>query len=391
MKILIVSDSYAPRIDGVAIAVSARLDSLRRERAHVSFIAASTSPTRASIPPGLATALLVRSVPYGPARYPLTTSFVGISKFLHEVDVDRFEIHSLGPVGLLALHWARRRGIPVRLFWHTDLLSYSEFFRVATCAGLTTLAVMGISRVRWSLDRSRRIRLALRDVLLLCDEVVAPSEKAAAQVKSLGFLGRLTVDQTELGELFATRSAPPGLELQYDDRSSVVYIGRLSREKNLPLLLEAIGRVRDRGRGCRLILAGPAGDRTTARALRRWVRRNPDVATILGPITRTEVVLLMQSGFPIVIPSLSEAQCLVLREALALRAPVVLVDELLARPLLKMDGVTVKLASPESDSLARAIEDVLDSEQSRGTGPHVQGALHSVGPSPGEPVGLGRG
>lgn len=91
-----------------------------------------------------------------------------------------------------------------------------------------------------------------------------------------------------------------------------VAVGRLDRQKNYPVLLEALARTDER---VHLAVAGEGGDRQSIEAL--IVRLGLDSRVhLLGAIPRSEIVHLLRAGDLFVQPSLFEGQSNALLEAL---------------------------------------------------------------------------
>lgn len=136
----------------------------------------------------------------------------------------------------------------------------------------------------------------------------------------------------------------------------LVYVGRLSADKGVPVLLDALARVP----GARLLLAG-AGDDLTGSPLVREGR-----AVLLGTLDRAEVSALLAGARAVVLPSLPsrrpEGSPLVLAEALVHGRPLVVSDDPGAVELTR-DG-RCGLVAPAGDvgALAAALRSVLDDD-----------------------------
>jgi len=102
-------------------------------------------------------------------------------------------------------------------------------------------------------------------------------------------------------------------------RPRVLFVGRLSREKGLPLLLSASSRLRTRAPRLQLIVVGEG---PLAAWLQREARGNPHIH-LLGSLPHVRVLELMQECDVLAITSGYEGLPTVLLEALALGLPVV--------------------------------------------------------------------
>jgi glycosyltransferase involved in cell wall biosynthesis len=150
------------------------------------------------------------------------------------------------------------------------------------------------------------------------------------------------------------RERPAGLD---PDGPLVLYVGRLSQEKDIDVLFRA-HRILHRECGSQLLIVGegPLG-----RLTRRFARRQGGVA-YLGPRAYGEDLAdLYQTADVVAVPGRNESFCLVVLEALACGLPVVAVEQggpsgLLARPglgLLARPGDPADLASKIKEALGR--------------------------------------
>jgi glycosyltransferase involved in cell wall biosynthesis len=143
-------------------------------------------------------------------------------------------------------------------------------------------------------------------------------------------------------------------EIDGERRSTLVYIGRLSPEKNVEVLLEAVARLRQRGVELRLLLAGEGPEREALEAVVAS-RRLGDRVRFLGFQSDTFGLLRRAGAF--VLPSRTEGVPMALLEAMAAGVPVV------ASAVGGIPGVTggdaLLVAPGDAGALADALERVL--------------------------------
>jgi glycosyltransferase involved in cell wall biosynthesis len=147
-----------------------------------------------------------------------------------------------------------------------------------------------------------------------------------------------------------------GLEPKTEPGGSVVFAGRLSAEKGVDTLIEAIGRL---GRAGRLSVAGEGPERARLEALSGEVA--PGRVRFLGRLGKADMVSLLRSATVVAVPSRwYENQPMIVLEALALGVPVVASD-MGGLPELVETGVNGALVPPEDDeALAVALAALLD-------------------------------
>lgn len=177
--------------------------------------------------------------------------------------------------------------------------------------------------------KGRRTRVALFEAL---DRRALRSVAAIAAVS--GVLGSLLVESGVPKKLL--RTIPNGIPLQVpgstpptkeeldlvgfcEHAPTVIGIGRLSLEKNFPLLIRAVARVRKKVGDCQLLILGEGKQRAALQALA--IEQGLSDHIRMPGFLRSD--LLLRKAAVLAISSLSEGLPLVLLEAMRDRVPVV--------------------------------------------------------------------
>lgn len=157
-------------------------------------------------------------------------------------------------------------------------------------------------------------------------------------------------------------TVPNGIDLaslpfrEHRANGPVVFVGRLSPEKNVDILLHAIALLRERGSNPSVILAGDGPERARLESLRATLRLTDNVHFI-GAIS--DVPALLNSAGILVLPSRSEGISLALLEAMACGVPV-LATRVGGSVEVIEDGVSGSLvASDDPEALADAVDRLL--------------------------------
>jgi glycosyltransferase involved in cell wall biosynthesis len=138
----------------------------------------------------------------------------------------------------------------------------------------------------------------------------------------------------------------------------LLFVGRLSAVKGVPLLLAALARARVERPSLTLTLVGDGPERAHLEAEARALELGKAVA-FLGYRSQEEVAQLLAEASVLVLPSFAEGVPVVLMEAMATGLPVV-ATRIAGIPELVEDGVSGRLVPPgEEDALARAILEVV--------------------------------
>lgn len=191
-------------------------------------------------------------------------------------------------------------------------------------------------------------RFILRRVLRAASAVVVLNEKTFKTVRDFyGYKGRLRIMNNGIDEDFF-KLKRPSFTLKQPAMLRLLFVGRLSPQKNVPVLLQAI---KETKREVHLDIIGE-GDETEL--LRKIIAENKlKNVTLHGRLSRLEVMGYYQRCDALVMPSLYEAQPLVLLEAMAARIPIIGTDVIGVSEHIKHAGIIVE---PTVDGLKRGIE-----------------------------------
>ena len=252
----------------------------------------------------------------------------------------------------------------------------------ARCAVLRVFQVTGVipailARARWGtpfvttygfwyarLSQAGPSRLAKRVLervgLRLADAVIVPTRELGDHAATMAGRDRVHLIPNGVDlQRFAPRAEPT------HDGGRILYVGRLSEEKNLGTLLQAVASIQAR-RPTELVLIGdgPLRARLETEAHALGVK-----AEFLGVLDHREVPERLRQGDLFVLPSFTEGHPKVLIEAMACGLPCVASDCAGNRALVS-DGDTGLLFDPTSvPALGAALDRVLsDRELARALG-----------------------
>ena len=293
---------------------------------------------------------------------------------------DVLHVHTPGPVGLLGTIASKKLGIPLVHTYHTDLYSYADAYHVPTwimrvvliiysarLAGLAGLSQQASTAFRGNrktvIDEANRILLSEADVIILPTSAALQRRSLPVDMDAVRFIPtapRMTTEKTSESTMaFRDRFRIP--------RNSpvVLFVGRLSGEKNIPLLLDAFRELLSYDDSIKLLLIGPVFKR---RQFRRLLRRTgiDDQVIITGPLSPEYVWQAYSASDVLAFPSLTDSQGVVLDEAALAGLPIVLADADLyhAHPL----AAVMRLTEHEPIPFARGIMAALSSRITVGVG-----------------------
>lgn len=255
--------------------------------------------------------------------------------------ITRVELSTPGPMGLVGLAAARLLRLPVTATYHTDLPDL-----VASLTGEREAAGLARGYVRWFYGA--------------VDRVLAMSEGSRTKLVAMGIPAErvgvmpVSVDPAD----FTPSHAAPGvfarLGVYRGDRPVVLSVGRVSPEKNLQLVVEAVERLQDCSPAPLLLIVGDGPARAE---LEESCRHRPFVRFLgfqQGEVLRS----LYASASAFVFASAVDTLGLVNLEAMASGLPL-LVPRGAAIGESLTDGVTALVYEPTPAGLARALAEVL--------------------------------
>jgi len=354
MRIGFFTDTYRPNTNGVVVSIEtfaaeiARLGSsvvLFAPRSRISNWFSRKAILPHGLPPGIEAVHWVPSVPLIMDRSHRVALPVihWIRRRAQALSLDVVHTHTPFAIGYAGIQVGRGLGIPIVHTYHTYYAEYAHYFRAgAPVARRVTPAIS-----RWFCN--------------LHDLVLAPSQDTQQLLTGYGVRRPVEVLMTGVavpGEATLAERAEARHRLGLEPEArTILFVGRIAREKNLDLLLETMLLLREREPRARLLLAGDGPDRhrlervVAARGLGAHVR-------FLGWIPHDEIVECYRASDLFLFPSLTETQGLALLEAMACGCAVVAARGPGTRDLID-HGVNGLLADPDAPSLAAAAEAVL--------------------------------
>lgn len=296
MRIAFFADSYKPYLSGVTISAEILVNELRT-LGHKVYVFAPGYPKHIDTDPDL---FRFPSIAGG---YPKFRLAIPVIRGVPEVDL--IHTHSPFQAGLLARLIARRRKVPLVYSFHTLFTRYAHYARFVPPA----LVKMGIVAYLQSFCRG-------------ADAIIAPSVLAKRILRKWGVERPIEIVPSgiELNKLPAdptlTRTElRQKLGLAETDKV-LLYVGRISKEKNIQFLLKAFEKIK--GEHIKFVLVGGG-------PLLKSLQLNPYPLELIltGEVPYPEILSYYFIGDIFVFSSLTETQGLVLAEAKAAGLPIV--------------------------------------------------------------------
>lgn len=343
MRLLMLSDVYFPRVNGV----STSIQTLRQALATAGHASVLVAP---DYPAATAEDDIVRvagwAIPRDPEdRLMHPRALAAALDRLDPAQFDLVHIHTPFLAHRAGVRWARRHGLPCVETYHTLFEEYFHHY-------------LPFLPKAWLAALARRISRKECDGVTA---VIAPSSAMKAALQAYGVTRPVHIIPTGIRMADFADCDGPGFRARHGiaaERPVMGYVGRVAFEKNLDFLLRVTEIVR---RELPDVLFLVAGEGPARAALERTVARRG-----LGGNVRFVGYLERRSELPacycatdvFVFASRTETQGLVLLEAMALGVPVVALAAMGTRDVLQ-EGAGCRIAPDDVDGFARTLTPLL--------------------------------
>lgn len=345
MNILLISDVYFPRINGV----STSIETFRRGLASRGVLSTLIAPDYPAAPLPADDLLRIpsRFIPLDPEdrmmrRRPIRAQLDG----LRARGFDLVHIHTPFVAHYAGLEIARHLGIPCVATYHTFFEEYLFHY-------------VPLLPKRWMRALARRCSRLQCNAL---DAVIVPSRAMADTLIGYGVHRPIEILPTGIpaeqfrdgeGDYFRSRyNIPHGAQL-------LLFVGRVAHEKNIGFLLDMVEHLRQTNDKVLLLITGEGPALPALRAASEQRRLDGHVR-FLGYLDRhSELHDCYRAADLFVFASRTETQGLVLLEAMALGTPVVALAEMGTRDILEPER-GCRIAPAEPAGFAAVVAMLLD-------------------------------
>ena len=351
MRILMISDTYFPRVSGVASSIRSFRTGLARLGHEVDLLIPAYGP-REMLDTGILQATAWRVFFYPEERLMTPLGLMRLHRHLQQRRYDLVHIQTPFVAHSYGTYLAHRLRIPAVLSYHTYFEAYMGHYYPWIPAPLRRGLIHRISR--------RQCHAVAG--------VIVPSGAMAEILWSYGVNTPLQVIPT--GIEAAPFASGDGAAFRANlsigpERRVLLYAGRIAPEKNIPLLLDVVERLRPALPEVLLLLAGdgPARPALEAQSVQRGLS---GAVRFLGYLDRESTLRdAYQAAELFVFPSQTETQGMVLLEALAAGLPVVAIPALGAADLLAARQGS-RSARPDPDDFSEQCLRILRDPELRG-------------------------
>ncbi len=315
LQIALVTETYLPEVNGVAITIGRMVHGLRQRGHHIRLIRPRQHKQDVAwIEPDYKETL-VAGMPI--PGYPELKSGLPakglLTRLWTQQRPDIVHIATEGPLGWSALSAARKLNIPVSTDFHTNFHNYSQHYGV----GLL----------------KKPIAAYLRHFHNKAGCTLVPTVSLQEQLEQEGYRNVRVVSRGVDTELFHPSRRDPGLRASWcaaDDTPVVMLVSRLAPEKNLNVVIQAFEQMLRVNPLARLVMVGDGPARSEVQ------KQHPHVI-FAGMQTGEPLARHYASGDIFLYPSLTETYGNVTVEAMASGLATVAYDYAAARQHIRHD------------------------------------------------------
>ena len=323
MKIEMVTDTYAPDVNGVAMTLGRLAEGLRRRghRVHVIHTAEAASPSESR-------AAAVRLPGYKEVRVGLPKPFELRARWQRRRP-DVVYVATESPLGVSALKAAKALGIPVAAGFHTNFQDYMEHYRMGL---LQPVAMAYLKRFH-----------------LRADCTLVPSSDIAGRLCEEGFENVQLLGRGVDVELFAPEKRCANLRGRWGARPSTpvaILVGRVAPEKNLELAQAVFEEMRRTVPDVRCVVVGDGPARERFERACPWVE-------FAGMLSGHDLAAHYASADVLIFPSETETFGNVLLEGMASGLATVSYDYAASALHVEHDRNGLKAPKGDADAFIR--------------------------------------
>lgn len=312
LRIALVTETFPPEINGVAMTLGRMVDGLLRRGHSVQLIRPRQSRSESPVEQHGLEEVLADGVPipnYGGLKFGLPAK-ARLVKLWQKKRPDLVHVVTEGPLGWSAICAAKKLRLPVTSDFHTNFHSYSGHY------GLGWLKAPIAGYLRKFHNRTQA--------------TLVPTQRLAQELGGIGYQNLVVVSrgvdtaQFHPGRRSAELRAAWGVAA---DQLVVLYVGRLAPEKNMSVILKAFAAIRASRPDARLLFVGDG-------PLRAKLAASCPDAIFAGMRSGEDLAMHYASADIFLFPSMTETFGNVTTEALASGLGVVAYDYAAAADLI---------------------------------------------------------
>lgn len=313
MRILIVTETYSPNVNGAALATERLAKILADQKNIVSVVAPSTSFKHFKTKQGKLTIYRLRSILVQKTQElrvsPTLLHTKEFVEIMEQTKPDIMHINNPGFIAQTAINAAKEYNVPIIGTSHFMAENLTHYLHLPD--QIEKLLNTSI----WKMYARFYSRLSL---------IIAPTPTAATLLKRLKVTTKIEVISNGIDlEKFNPKNNGDYLKKRYKIPSKpiVLFLGRIDKEKNIDVLIRAIYLLKSKV-DFHTVIVGKGKEEASLKRLAEELGI-ADRVTFTGYLPKKDLANIYKIGDIFAMPSIAELQCLVVMEAMATGLPVV--------------------------------------------------------------------
>lgn len=267
-----------------------------------------------------------------------------MDKIIEKLDLDIIHSHHPNLLGSAAMKWAKKKNIPLIFTWHTLYDKYTNF----------------VPFLPSKLVASWMIRKAVK-YANQADSVIVPTQSIEPILKNWGVVNKIFPVATGIDEACFSGSDRKKIREKYqikDAETVLLLVSRLTEEKNISFLFNAVAKVLQKKPKAKFMLVGDGYLKGELK--KETQKRNLDQQIIFaGLVEAAEIKNYYAAGDIFVYASKSETQGMIITEAMYMGLPIVAVKATGIESLVE-NNVNGILTAEEKNKFIEAVQKLLD-------------------------------
>ena len=345
MNILLISDVYFPRVNGVSTSIRTFTEQLQKLGHSVHLIAPDYRVE--TIDEAWITRVPARSIYFDPEdKLMKYNEILRLLPMLKSKKFDLIHIHTPFVAHYAGLKLSKLLKIPVVETYHTFFEDYLHHY----LPWIPKFAARGLAR------------LISKNQCNQVDAIVAPSQPMLDVLRTYGINTKAEVIATGLQEASFNTADSEAFKAKYaiaQNRPMLLYVGRVAFEKNIDFLVRVTQLLTKDMPEVLLVITGEGPAEHSLRALVKTLGMENNVQFIGYLDRNTELNACYKAADIFVFASKSETQGLVLLEAMAQATPAVAIAELGTASIL-VEGQGATIAVEDEAEFAHKVHALLE-------------------------------
>jgi 1,2-diacylglycerol 3-alpha-glucosyltransferase len=293
IRAAIFTDTYHPNIDGVTRSIEREAYAFETYGLDYNLI----GPSVMSVTFPIKAFKLIRTKD---KRYCLYRPIINISEIIDRWRADVVHIHTPFSFGLLGLNYAKQIGAKILYTHHTNYDAYLHYFPILNNK---IGKILFRKYINWFIEKVNTVIVPSQSTL---NRLLLANIPAYKMIKL----------PTPLDEIYTTQP-----QTRVDKAYDMLFVGRLSREKNLDLLIDVIQYLINIKKDVKIAIVGDGIQKAKLLSSIECFRAKN--IRYFGELNKNDLLKIYRQSKLLFLPSVTETQGLIIQEAFSQGVPII--------------------------------------------------------------------